>query len=202
MRTRDGKKESSNRGATEGRTNGIYTLDGTSSSVSRNKSKTGESSNSIGSTIGANENGINEAAWFDPIDETSPKMRMAGPEESKNEREVSDCPDGVCPVPWATKEEPLLPLHEKAIENSDSPLTEALKTHIFKAFDEVNKPAHYASGSIECIDAIEAQLNQQEFRGYLKGNIAKYLWREHKKGGVQSLKKARWYLDKLISLGG
>ena len=36
----------------------------------------------------------------------------------------------------------------------------------------------------------------------LKGNIAKYLWREHKKGGVQSLKKARWYLDKLISLGG
>jgi len=202
MRTRDGKGEFDDRRTEERRGNGIYTLNGTSSGVSRDDSKIGENSNSIGITIGANENGINEAAWFDPIDETSEKMRMAGPEQSKKEREISDCPDGVCPVPWATKDKPLLPVHEKAIERDDSPLTEALKTHIFKAFDDVNKPAHYASGSIECIDAIEAQLNVQEFRGYLKGNIAKYLWREHKKGGVQSLKKARWYLDKLIKLGG
>ena len=122
---------------------------------------------------------------------------MAGPEELKKERIVNECTDGVCPVPWVVKDE-----GNPDYATVETPITESLQTHIFKAFDEVNKPAHYASGSIECIDAIEAQLNQQEFRGYLKGNIAKYLWREHQKGGIQSLKKARWYLDRLIKLGG
>ena len=65
-------------------------------------------------------------------------------------------------------------------------------------FDNVDRPMHYAAGSIECIDAIEAQLSAEEFRGYLKGNIIKYLWREKHKGGVESLKKAKWYLNKLL----
>jgi len=70
-------------------------------------------------------------------------------------------------------------------------------TH-FHQFDNVDRPMHYAAGSIECIDAIEAQLSAEEFRGYLKGNIIKYLWREKHKGGVESLKKAKWYLNKLL----
>ena len=65
-------------------------------------------------------------------------------------------------------------------------------------FDNVDRPMHYAAGSIECIDAIEAQLSAEEFRGYLKGNVIKYLWREKHKGGVESLKKANWYLNKII----
>ena len=65
-------------------------------------------------------------------------------------------------------------------------------------FDNVERPMHYAIGSIECIDAIEAQLSTEEFRGYLKGNVIKYLWREKHKGGVESLKKAKWYLNKII----
>ena len=65
-------------------------------------------------------------------------------------------------------------------------------------FDNVQRPMHYAAGSIECIDAIEAQLSAEEFRGYLKGNVIKYLWREKHKGGVESLKKANWYLNKII----
>jgi hypothetical protein len=64
--------------------------------------------------------------------------------------------------------------------------------------DVVNHPFHYNEGSIECIDAIESQLTTEEFRGYLKGNIAKYVWRERLKDNVKSLKKARWYLDHLI----
>ena len=68
--------------------------------------------------------------------------------------------------------------------------------------DSVNHPAHYISGEIECIDAIQAQLTPEEFRGYLKGNIAKYIWRERHKGGAESCKKARWYLDKLIEQEG
>jgi len=41
-------------------------------------------------------------------------------------------------------------------------------------------------------------LSAEEFRGYLKGNIIKYLWREKHKGGMESLKKAKWYLNKLL----
>jgi len=64
--------------------------------------------------------------------------------------------------------------------------------------DQVNHPPHYVDGGIECIEAIEAELTADEYRGYMKGNIAKYIWRERMKGGVQSLKKAQWYLDRLI----
>jgi hypothetical protein len=66
--------------------------------------------------------------------------------------------------------------------------------------DVVNHPSHYTDGGIEWIEAIEAQLSLEEYRGYLKGNIAKYVWRESHKGGTESLKKARWYLDRLIEL--
>jgi hypothetical protein len=68
-----------------------------------------------------------------------------------------------------------------------------------KVVDVVNHPPHYtAEGGIECIEAIEAQLTAEEYRGYMKGNCVKYLWRERHKGGVESLKKARWYMDRLI----
>lgn len=65
-------------------------------------------------------------------------------------------------------------------------------------FDSVEKPAHYASGEIECIDAMRAQMSKEEFEGHMKGNVIKYMWRWRDKGGVESLKKARWYLNKLI----
>jgi hypothetical protein len=66
------------------------------------------------------------------------------------------------------------------------------------AFDSVEKPAHYAGGDIECIDAMRAQMSTFEFQGHMKGNVVKYMWRWREKGGVESLKKARWYLNKLI----
>jgi len=64
--------------------------------------------------------------------------------------------------------------------------------------DPVNHPDHYRQGMIECITAIEAQLTAEEFRGYLKGNVAKYVWRERQKGGGESLRKAQWYLNLLV----
>ena len=64
--------------------------------------------------------------------------------------------------------------------------------------DAVNHPAHYTSGDIECIDAIKAQMSADEFAGYLRGNVVKYIWRYRDKGGVESLEKARWYLERLI----
>jgi hypothetical protein len=62
--------------------------------------------------------------------------------------------------------------------------------------DKIN-PTHY-KGTIECIDAIESAMTKEGFRGYLKGNIIKYVWRYDRKNGVEDLEKAQWYLNKLI----
>ncbi len=65
--------------------------------------------------------------------------------------------------------------------------------------DVVNSPPHYTAGGIEAIDAIEAALSDEGFRGALKANVLKYLWRYEKKADpVADLRKARWYLDRLI----
>jgi hypothetical protein len=63
--------------------------------------------------------------------------------------------------------------------------------------DLVNSPPHYRQGDIECIDAIRSALTDEEFRGYVKGNSMKYLWREKHKGGDEDLKKAAWYLSQI-----
>ena len=63
--------------------------------------------------------------------------------------------------------------------------------------DLVNSPSHYNNGKIECIDAIEAMLSHEEFVGYLRGNSLKYRWRFPYKNGIQDLKKADWYENKL-----
>lgn len=62
-------------------------------------------------------------------------------------------------------------------------------------------PAHYNTGDIECIDAIESALTPEEFEGFCKGNIIKYVWRENHKGGREDLEKAVWYLKRLIEKG-
>ena len=66
--------------------------------------------------------------------------------------------------------------------------------------DKVNNPHHYNTGDIECIDAIKASMSPEAFKGYLKGNTEKYLWRYSYKNGLEDLKKARWYLNYLIQM--
>ena len=64
--------------------------------------------------------------------------------------------------------------------------------------DLVNNPEHYNTGSVECIEAIEASMSPEEFKGYLKGNAMKYLWRCTYKGScVQDLEKCLWYTSRL-----
>ena len=65
--------------------------------------------------------------------------------------------------------------------------------------DMVNSPIHYNKAGIETIDALEAML-VGGFDYYLQGNIVKYLWRFRYKNGVEDLKKAQWYLNKLIEV--
>ena len=58
----------------------------------------------------------------------------------------------------------------------------------------VNHPKHYNTGKIEVIDAIEDwQL------GFCDGNVIKYVSRHRHKGKpIEDLKKAKWYLERLI----
>jgi len=69
--------------------------------------------------------------------------------------------------------------------------------------DAVNSPDHYKTGGIETIDFIEAKATKEELRGYLKFNVIKYLSRAKYKGSeVKDLKKAQWYLNRLVSKYG
>ena len=65
--------------------------------------------------------------------------------------------------------------------------------------DNVNHPEHYTKGGVECIEAIRASMTREAFCGYCKGNILKYIWRYEDKGQGEDLKKAKVYLDWLIS---
>ena len=66
--------------------------------------------------------------------------------------------------------------------------------------DKVNHPEHYNQGTIECIEAIEAMLSQEEFVGYLRGNSLKYRWRFRYKNGIEDLRKAEWYERRLLKI--
>lgn len=67
--------------------------------------------------------------------------------------------------------------------------------------DPVNRPSHYTAGGIECLDAIAASMTPTEYAGFLKGQVLKYVWRYRLKGKpAEDLKKARFYLDRLIQI--
>ena len=64
-------------------------------------------------------------------------------------------------------------------------------------YDAIN-PNHYKGSGIECIEYIKERLPADAFLGYLDGNIIKYTHRWKEKNGIEDLRKARWYLDRLI----
>lgn len=124
------------------------------------------------------------------------------------EREFkSVCPDKLCGTPIVVYLVDGFPLTEECrytcvdcgrkwrIELSDEVMAR-------KSTDNVNHPDHYTQGEVECIDAIKSALTADEFRGYLKGNIIKYFWRERTKGGIESIKKALWYTKKFLEVFG
>lgn len=65
--------------------------------------------------------------------------------------------------------------------------------------DMVNSPSHYTQGNIECIDAIaEVVKHLDGMEAMCTGNAIKYLWRWRHKNGVEDLKKAVWYIQRMI----
>lgn len=64
--------------------------------------------------------------------------------------------------------------------------------------DNVNSPSHYNTGKFEVIDIIEDRLTDEELEGYYMGNVLKYICRYKYKNGMEDLKKAVWYINRLI----
>lgn len=66
--------------------------------------------------------------------------------------------------------------------------------------DNVNSPGHYTQAGIECIDAITAAVSGKTgIEAVCVANVIKYLWRYELKNGLEDVKKAQWYLNRLVS---
>lgn len=81
---------------------------------------------------------------------------------------------------------------------SGASVTDYLK-HYEEESDLVNSPPHYADGGLECIDYIQQRLTEEEFRGYLRGNMIKYQHRLMSKGNPKmDAEKIGWYCNRLV----
>lgn len=85
------------------------------------------------------------------------------------------------------------------VSNPTDDITEYVEKYLeAEKPDPVNRPAHYTSGGIECIDAMQAAFGAEAVKDFCLCNAFKYLWRHRSKNGVEDLKKCRWYLNRLI----
>lgn len=67
--------------------------------------------------------------------------------------------------------------------------------------DSINKPSHYHAGGIDVIGFSELQFDAAELKGFYRINALKYITRYEKKGTpVEDLRKAQFYIDKLLEL--
>lgn len=83
---------------------------------------------------------------------------------------------------------------------NDDRLEQDLNECIGQDVDVINHPSHYTRGSVECIDAIaSATVGKYGIEAVCVANAIKYLWRYEEKNGLEDVKKAAWYLNKLIS---
>lgn len=71
---------------------------------------------------------------------------------------------------------------------------------MYQEHNAVDHPIHYTQGGIECIDAIKAAtVGKNGIEAVCTANAIKYLWRYEAKNGLEDVKKAAWYLDRLIA---
>ena len=76
--------------------------------------------------------------------------------------------------------------------------------HVCKNMDEnipdmVNHPQHYTQGGIECIDALKAAtVGKRGIEAVCVANAIKYLWRYEEKNGIEDVRKAKFYIERLL----
>lgn len=68
--------------------------------------------------------------------------------------------------------------------------------------DVVNHPSHYETGKFECIDVMLETQGVSAVKDFCLCNAFKYLYRCKRKNGLEDIKKAIWYLNKLVELEG
>jgi hypothetical protein len=79
------------------------------------------------------------------------------------------------------------------------PITQQQMDDIMKGTRDTINPQHYKNGEIECIDAIKAAtVNKPGIQAVCVANVIKYLWRYESKNRIEDVRKAHWYLERLI----
>ena len=65
--------------------------------------------------------------------------------------------------------------------------------------DNVNNPKHYNQGNIECIECIKSAVtNKVGIEAVCVANVIKYLFRYEEKNGIEDVRKAKWYIERLL----
>jgi len=126
-------------------------------------------------------------------------IRLTGSAHGFDFEVVQEEPEGLCldPMPVVETDDDL---ECDRIEDNLNWLEGLTNGSPDQPTDNVNNPSHYGNGQIECIDYLEDFMTTEEFIGYLRGNIGKYLHRWRYKNGLEDLHKAEWYLKKLIEV--
>ena len=62
------------------------------------------------------------------------------------------------------------------------------------------RPNHYKNGKREAIKVMQDVLTEEEYKGFLKGLIIKYIYRADQKNGLEDYRKAQWYMNELVKL--
>lgn len=130
------------------------------------------------------------AAWVQRENDSAAQLADAIAERDQRELELVDAHYALQEAKQAIEElqeERKLLLETIELASADQP-----------AADNVNRPAHYTAGGIETIDYMRAKMSDDEFAGYCRGNVIKYISRAPQKNGVEDYRKAAWYLNRLI----
>lgn len=115
--------------------------------------------------------------------------------------------EGLPPISEDLKPAPEIPIAVSPASVREVPIDEVqgnIMAHMLcekvEKPEAVNHPLHYGGDTTyECIKVLKAWMSADEYRGFLRGNAIKYLCRTGKKDEtVQELKKAAWYINKLI----
>ena len=94
--------------------------------------------------------------------------------------------------------------YDYVFKNSDTRLDGSyLKNEDVKTndnnLDMVSHPKHYTQGGIECIDALKAAtVGKRGIEAVCVANVIKYLWRYEEKNGIEDIRKAKWYIERLL----
>lgn len=107
---------------------------------------------------------------------------------------LEDCGEKGCKQCWREAVKDI-----KFKDDIEKDFIEAINKQPIIVSDSVNHPSHYTHGKIETIDKIEDVLGLEGFQAYCVGNAIKHLDRYKLKNGLEDLKKAEWYLNRLIT---